>query len=783
MKLTLTQICKDELKNLERLYPLVKDYIDEWIVVVPPKDKAIPFLKGKATVIEQDFTQPIEPEIRDEMKLYGLEVDKDYRLFNFASARNAALQAATGDYVLWLDADDEPLGMENLKLFIQKNPQADVFDAVYDYFRDEEGNPISDHVRERIIANNGRFEWKGGALGLIHETLLPKYEIYEPLRVDMPDVIFRVRHHTDHVNESSLRNHAALLYEYLKTDGEDARTTYYLGIEYFNRGMYDYCIKVLQEYVKVSGWDEEKYMAYVKMGEAYHMLGDFESGRNMYLTGTKEMPHYPHAYLGIGESYFEEEKWAKAIEFTMTGLQKKLPATKYVVDKTRFTFRPAGYIALSYMQLGKQNEAYEWFMRAAKMNPKHPWIKQYAPIFQEAKDLDDYVRSFVKLGQLSQRLYPKTLSKLAEAVPDELMDQELLMDFKWRYSRPKVWEDNSVVFFCSSAFEDWGPESLEKGCGGSEEAVIQLSKRLVERGWDVTVYNNCVKERTVDGVKWMRFERFNPRDVFNILIGWRNNPFVEPKVASKKFIDMHDVPSMLAYYQEDTLKDVKLFVKSEYHKSLFPGLGEEKFAIIPNGIDQNQFEKTDKVKNNLVWTSSYDRGLEYLLEMWPDVKKEVPDATLDVYYGFNLFDSTPWGKRPEGQAWKAKMERLLGQGGVTDHGRVGTDEVAKAYSRADVWAYPTDFPEIDCITATKAMAAGCVPIATDYAVMKERNQGVVVAGSASDPEVREVFKKELISLLQDDERKEEIRKKLNVSNYSWDSIADQWDKEFRWNTD
>ena len=450
MKLSLTQICKDA--NLEATYELVKDHIDEWIVVVPPKDPAIPFLKDKATVIEQDFTQPIEPKILSKMKEWGLEVAPDYRLFNFAAARNASLEAATGDYLLWLDADDVPVGMDNVRKLIKKNPDTEVFNVLYDYGKDEEGNPVSDHYRERIVKNNGKWEWKGAKLGLIHETLMSKDELFEPLALEVPEDVFRVEHHTDHVQESSLRNHVALLYEYLKTNGEDPRTTYYLGIEYFNRKMFDYCIKVLQEFVQVSGSDEDIHSAYLKMAEAYSMLGDRKSSRVNYLCAIDTLPHKPDGYLGLGESYHEEEQWAKSNEYMLTGLQKRLPKGKHGLDVMRYTFRPSGYIALNYLQLGKPKDAYEWFLKAAKMNPKHPWVKSQVPLFMEAKDLDEYVKSFVKLGQLSQRLYPRTLSKLADAVPDELKDQELLMDFKWRYTTPKIWSDKSVVFFCSSAF-------------------------------------------------------------------------------------------------------------------------------------------------------------------------------------------------------------------------------------------------------------------------------------------------------------------------------------------
>lgn len=771
-------ICKDELKNLQELYPMVKDYIDEWIVVIPPNDNAKDFLKDKATVIEKDFTQPIEPEYIEEFKKWGFDVDKNYRIFNFVNARNESFKHATGDYILWLDADDRPIGLDNVKKYVAKYPSIEIFEALYDYAQDSEGNAVSDHVRERVVKNLPQFKWWGGKLGLIHETI--GTGDFEAHYQEIPDEIFRVEHHSDHMDESSLRNHIALLYEYLATKGEDPRTIYYLGTEFFNRKLYREAIELMLEYVKVGGWDEERYRAWLRIAESYFMIKDLEASRNAYLEAVKELPHYPDAYLGLGESYYNEDAYSKAVDFIITGLSKKIPKTKSAIDYTKYQFRPYVFLALSYLELGKPLDACQWFARAAKLNPKHPWIEQYSTLFLEAKDLDDYVKAFVKIGQLTQRKYPKMLSKVAEIVPDELKDQEVLMDFKWRYTRPKVWGDKSVVFFASEAFEEWGPDSLKRGCGGSEEAIIQLAPRLVKLGWEVTVYNNCPKEETRDGVEWKRYENFNPRDVFNIIVGWRNNPYYDKKVAVKRFIDVHDVVD-LKNYASDTLKDVTLLVKSNYHRETFTNIdNDDNFAIIPNGIDLKQFPKTEKTKNNLVWTSSYDRGLEFLLQMWPDIKREVPDVTLDCYYGFSLFDSTPWGRLPSGQQWKAKMQKLLEQDGVTDHGRVGSNEVARAYLKADVWAYPTAFPEISCITAMKAQAAGAIPVCTDYAALKETVKGgILIEGRGDQKEVQDKFKAELIALLKDDKRKEELRSQLNADEFDWDNIAKQWDKQFK----
>ena len=219
MKISLTMIVKDGLQDLKRLQPIVQPYVDEWVVVFPPNDKAINWAKKNGIkAVVADCTQEIEPEIRTQMASLGINVAESYRLFNFAKARNLSLENASGDYILWLDADDIPVGMENIRPYIEQNPDLDIINAIYDYARDEEGNSVSDHIRERIFRRTDKFKWLGGALGLIHETLLP-VDGFEARQADIPQKIFYVKHNSDHIDASSIRNHTALLYEYIKTKG------------------------------------------------------------------------------------------------------------------------------------------------------------------------------------------------------------------------------------------------------------------------------------------------------------------------------------------------------------------------------------------------------------------------------------------------------------------------------------------------------------------------------------------------------------------------------------
>jgi glycosyltransferase involved in cell wall biosynthesis len=244
-------------------------------------------------------------------------------------------------------------------------------------------------------------------------------------------------------------------------------------------------------------------------------------------------------------------------------------------------------------------------------------------------------------------------------------------------------------------------------------------------------------------------------------------------------VDVHDVPN-LKHFTKEAVEGLKLLVKSNYHRSCFPDLPDDKFGVIPNGIDSAQFTPVKKVKNSLIWTSSYDRGLYFLLKMWPQVKKAVPDATLDIYYGFALFDVTPWGKQKSGQEWKRQMIQLMAQDGITEHGRVGTDEIAQAYLRADIFAYPTDFPEISCISTMKAQAAKCRVLTTNFAALAETVIGKEDKLDIHDEKDFATYQNKLIELLKtprDEKELDDIAAEA-VKRYDWDNIAKKWDEEF-----
>lgn len=127
-----------------------------------------------------------------------------------------------------------------------------------------------------------------------------------------------------------------------------------------------------------------------------------------------------------------------------------------------------------------------------------------------------------------------------------------------------------------------------------------------------------------------------------------------------------------------------------------------------------------KKKNSVGYFSAYYRGLECLLNMWPKIREQVPDATLDVYYGWESWVAMQ-GEDDFYVRMEEKFEEMKDQG-VTIHGRVSHVELAQAMKEIQVWAYPTEFEEIHCITALKAQEAGCYPVTTNVGALKETVQ-------------------------------------------------------------
>ena len=134
--------------------------------------------------------------------------------------------------------------------------------------------------------------------------------------------------------------------------------------------------------------------------------------------------------------------------------------------------------------------------------------------------------------------------------------------------------------------------------------------------------------------------------------------------------------------------------------------------------------KITRIKNKIVSTSSPDRCITTLLKALPLIRKEIPNAEIYWAYGFKSGITKGGMENHEDsniQEWVNKTKKLISQTeGFYDMGRLSHPDVLKLMKSSDVFAYGTYFPEIDCISMTKAMMSGCIPIVSSCAALKEK---------------------------------------------------------------
>ena len=284
----------------------------------------------------------------------------------------------------------------------------------------------------------------------------------------------------------------------------------------------------------------------------------------------------------------------------------------------------------------------------------------------------------------------------------------------------------SLLIYCGSTPHRWHPD-CQGFLGGAEEAVINLARALQKLGWSITVYNNCGDGEVADSrgagrIVYRPHASFDGRARYDVAILWRWPRLLDHELApSKLFLDLHDAIPAEDFTEKRLGRVTKVLVKSAFHRSMFPNVPDEKLAIIPNGIDLAHLRSQPAIARDpylLVNTSSPDRSMDVLPDLFKKVKERVPRARLQWAYGWEMLK--PYvAQEPAKMRWIERTEKAMAEAGIETLGHLSHADVGKLYQRAAILAYPTEFAEIDCLSARKAQAAGCYPITTDFGALAE----------------------------------------------------------------
>ncbi|MCA1572777.1 MAG: methyltransferase [Chloroflexi bacterium] len=312
---------------------------------------------------------------------------------------------------------------------------------------------------------------------------------------------------------------------------------------------------------------------------------------------------------------------------------------------------------------------------------------------------------------------------------------------------------DDIAIYCGPGWEPWHPADIEtRGLGGSETAAVRLAECLSDMGFVVTVYGELREDTCWKNTIFRAWQKFDPLDRRGALICSRIPEVADrPIAAAVRMLWAHDCDfgGRLTPARADVFDHV--LVLSEWHErhvaGRYPFLAD-KLVRIRNGIERSYFDPQpwDLRAQRVLYTSSPDRGLDVMLELWPRVREQVPGAELVHCYAA-VYDRIA-DRDPVIGEFRDRIKRLAKQPGVTSLGSLSQPELARLMCKSRVWAHPSwmgqhasPFHETYCIGAVEAQAAGCLVVASDWGALSEtvRWGRLVNSGGPGDARWEDAF--------------------------------------------
>jgi tetratricopeptide (TPR) repeat protein/glycosyltransferase involved in cell wall biosynthesis len=325
--------------------------------------------------------------------------------------------------------------------------------------------------------------------------------------------------------------------------------------------------------------------------------------------------------------------------------------------------------------------------------------------------------------------------------------------------------------------------------GGSESAAIYMAKELQQLGKKVLVFSRNDAPGHYEGVEYLSIEQFAhfiQRNIIDVFISVRNiDVFDLPIHARLKMLWMHDAcdqPHVQALADQHYLNKIdKIITVSVWQTEQFErvfNIPREKFFISRNGVNKKYFTKYPKKRcHRLIYTSTPFRGLEFLLECFPFIKKRVPDAELSVYSSMKVYGMSDEEDKIRFGNLYAKCQ----QDGVILHGSIRQDELARRLGECYLWVYPNYFPETSCIAALEAQAAGLPCVASALGALPETiadgKTGTLIEGDVSSIEFKRQFIERIIAYFEDEalwQAHSQTAHEQTLASSTWDRIAQEW---------
>jgi len=359
---------------------------------------------------------------------------------DFSYARNLTLDRIPkrADWAFWLDWDDEikqtgplvavdPQGRDmghppspDVPAFLASLPDhVSMVTAHYDYGRDEHGNRTTEHDRIRFFRVGLPWRWRNAC----HE------DIYmEPTQPWVKAAGVSWFHHTDGRGAAgAIERNLRILRKEIARDPKNVRTWYYLGNAYFSVKDYAEAAKCYEQYVTMSGWDDERWIALIYTAIAYREMNLMKSALNADLRAMELRPAYPDHYLGLAYTHASMGDWERARYWAEECIERihkgTLPPSVLFVNMKVYRYDPYALLASVYFNLGDNAAALRAYDAAIAAVPDPKLQKEREHLAWGIRRLEAVERGLQLAAHMVGINEPMKAKAVLEALPAGAVEQ------------------------------------------------------------------------------------------------------------------------------------------------------------------------------------------------------------------------------------------------------------------------------------------------------------------------------------------------------------------------
>ncbi|MBI4507761.1 MAG: glycosyltransferase [Chloroflexi bacterium] len=362
-RLSVCVIAKNEEENVPRCLGSVRDVADE-----------IVFIDTGST----DRTVELARELGAEV--YHVQWQND-----FAAAKNAAISHATGDWILFLDADEAltPGYGPRLRALIAQHPTEPPVALrvlIRNWLGDERNPTEFTHRLPRLFTRHPRIAYRGP----IHEQLLHLDDVTQLQYPSTDEVVIDHFGYARQVmqRKGKFQRNLPMLERYLAEHPYDPFANFNLGMQYFSMQQYAAAADMLIRTIRLGqrqGIVATDYMpaAFAQAMAALAMANRVDEAIELGREGA-DLYQHPDLYHNLGGLYLQAGRYIDARTWFERAIELGQSPSQFPSDPTTTTWRPLHGLATVYHRLGQPDRAYAYIQRALTYAPQHPPLLRMA---------------------------------------------------------------------------------------------------------------------------------------------------------------------------------------------------------------------------------------------------------------------------------------------------------------------------------------------------------------------------------------------------------------------